>query len=57
MLINAAHVLKRWLVSKKSQQTSAVEMDFNKYYLVHTGVCSEVLHKEQFISQVELEGQ
>ena len=31
-------------------------MDRTKRFLRHTGVCSEVHHKEQYIPQAELEG-
>ena len=31
------------------------EMDFDKYYLLKTGVCSDVHFKEQFIGQEELQ--
>ncbi|KAL4423672.1 hypothetical protein ABPG75_000973 [Micractinium tetrahymenae] len=34
---------------------ASVEMDRTKNYLRHTGVCSEVHHKEQYIPQRELE--
>ena len=35
----------------------AAEMDRTKNYLMHTGVCSRVHHKEQYIPQEELEGE
>lgn len=35
---------------------ASVEMDRTKNYLMHTGVCSRVHHKEQIIPQKELEG-
>lgn len=34
---------------------ASVEMDRTKNYLMHTGVCSRVHHKEQYIPQRELE--
>ncbi|PSC70539.1 alternative oxidase [Micractinium conductrix] len=34
---------------------ASVEMDRTKNYLTHTGVCSRVHHKEQYIPQEELE--
>ncbi|EFN51509.1 hypothetical protein CHLNCDRAFT_140196 [Chlorella variabilis] len=34
---------------------ASVEMDRTKNYLMHTGVCSRVHHKEQYIPQKELE--
>ncbi len=41
----------------RPQKFLAVEMDRTKEYLRHTGVCSEVHHKEQYIPQHELEGE
>lgn len=35
----------------------AVEMDRTKHYLVQTGVCSKLHHKELYIPQPELEGE
>ena len=35
----------------------AVEMDRTKHYLVHTGVCDKVHHKEQYVPQKELDGE
>jgi hypothetical protein len=32
-------------------------MERTKNYLMHTGVCSRVHHKEQYIPQKELEGE